>query len=96
MEWQDWITIVAGIIAFGLWFAFKWQTAARLTLALLAALPFAAHLAYPDRYSDAMWLIGAFYAFGFQLVAVLVAAAIGWVAHLVVTYATWQGPGQEE
>lgn len=92
MEWQDCITLCAGFIAFGLWFALKWQAAAKLTTALVIALPVASHFAYPDRCSDAMWLIGAVFAFGFQLVGVVFAAAIGWAAQLIITRTTLQGP----
>ena len=96
MEWQDWITLGAGLIAFGLWFALRWRVATRLTVALVAALPVASHIAYPDRYSDAMWLIGAVFAFGVQLFAVVCAAAIGWVARLIITHATLQSPPQDD
>jgi hypothetical protein len=96
MDGQDVIALCAGLIAFGLWASLKRRSAAKMTAALVLALPVASHFAYPDRYSDAMWLIGAVFAFFFQLAAVVVAAAIGCAIRLVITHATWQDRNRGE
>lgn len=61
------------------------RSAAGWTAVVVAIVPTASHFAYPDRYSDAMWLIGAVMAFAFQMGGVLLGGLLGAVVRIVAT-----------
>ena len=52
--------------------------------AILSAGLIAAHFAYPNRYQDAMWLIGAFIAFIMNIISLGVGTVVGLLVRKII------------
>ena len=83
MDNQDIIAVVGVLLSFFIWLKIsRLSKNIAFSIILLMALQIGSHIAYPDRYQDAMWVFGAGISLLFQCLGIAAGGALGYVVRV--------------